>query len=459
MTNLTSTKRALWASVLSIIVCLTMLIGSTFAWFTDTATAGVNTIKSGNLDVDLVDDEGKTVVGRTLAFKDLDSNSLWEPGCKYTLENVYVLNKGNLAIEYEIVITGIDGDTGLLKVIEWTITGTEDGILLPGAKSNAISITGHMLESADKNYMNMTLEGISITVNAYQTPSEKDSFTEDYDKDARPAEEVKTATVVTAQQLQTMLTQFTDAGSGDGTVNIAEDIVLAEGETWTPVTVDGYNGADIITVNGNGHKISGLNAPLFSGGFAGGSGIVINDLTIDDSDMTSSNGVGSGSFVEYADSMDVITLKNCHLTNSKLTATDSESRTGGLVGYATGYVGAGEVFANITIEDCSVVNCEITGGGSVAGIIGHAGANANTKTVIKNCTVKNTTITSTKNGSWRVGVLVGTANGGDVVITGTVQSGNTVSQPYATSEKTNDLIGRFALNGTGEVTVDGVKVG
>ncbi len=206
MTQTKTTKRALLASVLSIVMCLTMLIGSTFAWFTDTATTGVNTIQAGNLNIDLVDENGDTVVGRPLVFTDLDDNDFWEPGCTYTLENVYVVNNGNLALEYEIVISGIDGDSDLLEVINWTTSGTADGVLLPGAKSEAISITGHMLETANNDYMNLTLDGIAITVNAYQTPSEKDSYNETYDDDARVAEEVKVTTVVTAAQLQTMLT-------------------------------------------------------------------------------------------------------------------------------------------------------------------------------------------------------------------------------------------------------------
>ena len=49
-----SSKRALLLSLLSMVICVSMLIGSTFAWFTDSATANVNEIKSGNLDVELV---------------------------------------------------------------------------------------------------------------------------------------------------------------------------------------------------------------------------------------------------------------------------------------------------------------------------------------------------------------------------------------------------------------------
>ncbi len=53
MTNRKSTKRALLGSVMAMVLCLAMLVGATFAWFTDTASTGVNKIQSGKLDVAL----------------------------------------------------------------------------------------------------------------------------------------------------------------------------------------------------------------------------------------------------------------------------------------------------------------------------------------------------------------------------------------------------------------------
>ena len=54
MENSKSTKRALLTSVLALLMCVTMLVGATFAWFTDTASTGVNKIQAGNLDVKLM---------------------------------------------------------------------------------------------------------------------------------------------------------------------------------------------------------------------------------------------------------------------------------------------------------------------------------------------------------------------------------------------------------------------
>ena len=96
-----STKRALVSSALAILMCVTMLIGTTFAWFTDTASTGVNKIQAGNLDVKLMYStdmvEWKEATDQTKLFED---SALWEPG--YT-QVVYlkVVNAGNLALKYE----------------------------------------------------------------------------------------------------------------------------------------------------------------------------------------------------------------------------------------------------------------------------------------------------------------------------------------------------------------------
>ena len=100
--NSKNTKRALLTSVLAMAVCLAMLVGSTFAWFTDTATTGVNKIQSGNLDVELEYSkdfaEWKKVDNTTKVFED---STEWEPG---RTEVVYlrVKNAGNLALKYTL---------------------------------------------------------------------------------------------------------------------------------------------------------------------------------------------------------------------------------------------------------------------------------------------------------------------------------------------------------------------
>lgn len=264
--------------------------------------------------------------------------------------------------------------------------------------------------------------------------------------------------VMTTAELRATLTAFTSAGSGDNIIEIGKDIVLKEGETWTPVKVDGYHGAGVVTVFGNGHKISGLNAPLFAGGFAGDSGIVVKDLTLDGvkiNDATSTQGIGA--FVCNVDSMPTIELDNCHLTNSKIISTGG-ARVGGLIGWTSGYNNPndGPVNTYIKITKCSVEECKLEAKGSVGGIIGHAGCNPATFHTISDCTVKNCVLTSTDDGGWRVGVVVGTANVGKLTINNITESGNTITQTGKTAPEHSNLYGRFVPGTTGELVIDGV---
>ena len=264
--------------------------------------------------------------------------------------------------------------------------------------------------------------------------------------------------VMTAAELRATLTAFTSAGSGDNIIKIGKDIVLKEGETWVPAKVDGYHGAGVVTVLGNGHKISGLNAPLFAGGFAGNSGIIVKDLTLDGvkiNDATSDQGIGA--FVCNVDSMPTIELDNCHLTNSEIISTGG-ARVGGLIGWTSGYNNPndGPVDTYIKIIKCSVEGCTISAKGSVGGIIGHAGCNPATYHTISDCAVKNCVLTSTDDGDWRVGVVVGTANVGKLTINNITESGNTITQTGKTAPEHSNLYGRFVPGTTGKLVIDDV---
>ena len=263
---------------------------------------------------------------------------------------------------------------------------------------------------------------------------------------------------MTAAELQAYITAFTVADSGDNVIKIGKDIVLKEGETWVPATIDGYHGAGVITVLGNGHTISGLNAPLFAGGFAGNSGIIVKDLTLDGVKINdAASGQGIGAFVCNVDSMPTIELDNCHLTNSEIISTGG-ARVGGLIGWTSGYnkPNDGPVDTYIKITKCSVEGCTISAKGSVGGIIGHAGCNPATFHTITDCAVKNCVINSTDDGGWRVGVVVGTANVGKLTINNITESGNTMTQTGKTAPKHSNLYGRFVPDTTGELVIDGV---
>ena len=195
MNNRKATKRALLTSVMALVMCVVMLVGTTFAWFTDTASTSVNTIKAGNLNVTLekqeANDSWVSAENETLTWKTHDNRAqdqiFWEPGCTYELQPVRVKNDGNLAIKYKIAITGIKGSDKLNEVIDWTISDTALDTyhsLGVGQTSDALTIKGHMKETAGNTYMNEEITGIAITVYATQNTVEYDSTTNDYDKDA-----------------------------------------------------------------------------------------------------------------------------------------------------------------------------------------------------------------------------------------------------------------------------------
>ena len=233
-----ATKKALLGSILAIMLCLTMLVGTTFAWFTDTASANVNKIQSGNLKVDIVDKDGTSLRDRTLTWETADKRAqediLWEPGCTYNLTPFKIVNKGNLALKYQITVNGVTGDAKLLEAIDFTAKvgdaeavklDTMKGVLLPEGKqkltdseevgtTSLITISGHMKESAGNEYRDLSIENVSITVVATQYTYESDSNNNKYDEMASDGNGGMTNIVATAGELKTKLT-----AGGDVTVN------------------------------------------------------------------------------------------------------------------------------------------------------------------------------------------------------------------------------------------------
>ena len=254
------------------------------------------------------------------------------------------------------------------------------------------------------------------------------------------------------------------AGEGNVTVEILENIDLTAVD-WDPVLVSAPK-YPVVTVNGNDKIITGLNDMLFAGTWAGGSGLIINDLTIADSaivnDKDDANGnVGVGAFIGFPQASATVTLNNCHLVNSSV---EGGHWTGGLIGYAAGYAGNdGPVFMNLTINNCSVIDSTVTGKGSTGGIIGHATGNAWTKVTITDTTVSGNTVTSTGSSANKAGAVIGTigaagqattVNGvektGGVSVAATV-SGNNVTSSSATI---TTIYGRQGT-GTGMLYVTG----
>ena len=191
-----TSKRALLCSVLSIALCLSMLIGTTFAWFTDTASTGVSKITSGSLHVAIQDKDGNPVETLSWVAKDgrAQDQIYWEPGCTYTLTPFKIVNTGTLALKYKMVITGLDGDSELLKVIHFSYTiegqaealelGHEGKLAANNGKTGLITVSATMDTTAGNKYQEKTLTGVSIKVYATQDTVEYDSTGNTYDAKA-----------------------------------------------------------------------------------------------------------------------------------------------------------------------------------------------------------------------------------------------------------------------------------
>lgn len=240
MTKRTNTKKALLLSVLSLLCCVAMFIGSTFAWFTDSATANVSSITSGKLDVQLIDDNGDEIdKDATLNWikKEGTDAVLWEPGCTYELPAVRVKNNGNLALKYKIVINGLVGSAKLLEAIDFSYTDKDgdpvelsaESFLAPQAVSDEIVIRGTMKQSAGNEYMNLSLTGISISVVATQASHEFDSSSNDYDANAQYSDPIV-------------------ADGGEMTIDLDKAPIYADGD-WGAIQ---STGGATVTVNGKG---------------------------------------------------------------------------------------------------------------------------------------------------------------------------------------------------------------
>ena len=239
-----TTKRALLMSVLSLMLCIAMLIGTTYAWFTDSVTTGVGSIQSGTLSIDLVDESGASLEDGTLYFRDANGETdiLWEPGARFELDSFKIVNTGNLHLKYKVELTAFSGDTELLDVIDLTVNDQDwdsfwaaqsDVPLAPGA-SVTVSAVGKMSEEAGNEYMGKTLNAVQISVAAAQLAKESDSIDHTYDEDAEYP-----VIVNTAAELKEALVSGED-------VKLDTDVTLND----EPIAIPA-NSEAVIDLNGN----------------------------------------------------------------------------------------------------------------------------------------------------------------------------------------------------------------
>ena len=276
----TNSKKALLSSAFALVVSVAMLIGTTFAWFTDTASTGVNKIVSGNLKVDIIGENSDSHIEKLnftkAATTDAEAGAeiLWEPGCRYLTEGFRIANKGNLALKWKAQVNkgttaANEGNFDLLDVIDFYLVtkaadGTETataldeftGNLKKTETSGVYYIKGVMQTTAGNDYQGLTLDGITVTVIATQDTVENDSFGDQYDKDAP----LDFEPVATADELK--------AAAADGkNVLLTQDVALTNAVTFDrAVTID-LNGKTLTTaLNSNGYSlVTKANATIING--------------------------------------------------------------------------------------------------------------------------------------------------------------------------------------------------
>ena len=472
MTNLKTTKRALFSSVIALLVCFTMLLGTTFAWFTDSVTSSGNIIQTGTLDVSLehadtvlgVDDEGWTDASTGAIF----NYSNWEPGytaVKYvkienegSLDLKFILNiipnnaaeevnladvievymvSGAVAVDRDALTTDSDAYVGNLTSLMNETDGAAHGVLYADATKGNVyeiyTIALKMSTSAGNEYMGKNVGGgFAVQLLATQLASESDSFDNGYDAGAKYENEVdiEGATMVSyglyqgtdgtyyitaVQGLMTMRTMVADEETydDDGKWVLYNSINL-DGINWTPI--NGFHG----TFDGNGKTISNLTvstdgvAGLFGKNNLNGDGFatkpVIKNLTVSNSTVT-----GDQCVAVVAGDMGYAAIEKVTVIDSTI---NGNKYVGGIIGKA--YANDGVVISNCSVIESTIKAEGTNADGKVGGIGGFVAYGTVTGNKVEGCTIS---------GPECVGGIVGRAGSGETqaIVYGNTVSGNTVT--------------------------------
>ena len=287
MANAKTTKRALFASSMSMLLCVSMLIGSTFAWFTDTASTGMNKIMAGNLNVELymksgndyvnISEDEKPIFGsyESTVAQDNNLDTLWEPG-KTQVAYLMIKNAGNLALKYQVALNTVNpaNSNDLYKVMEYQIVpDAQSGATWTAGAGNSVTpgtaivsaenvpmqkgdehyfaLLVHMDEEAGNEYMNGKVE-FDISVLATQLNAEEDSFGDQYD------EEAAYGTYIELDDNEDLLAAMASAESGKPLT-----IKLKGNVEWPTEGHHGENDispASSIVIDGNGYTLTATGA-------------------------------------------------------------------------------------------------------------------------------------------------------------------------------------------------------
>ena len=487
MNNTKTTKRALLTSAFSMIICVAMLIGTTFAWFTDSASTAVNKIQAGTLDVQLlmydgsnyvdISDDTRAIFGTGSLAQNNNAQTLWEPG-KTQVAYLAIKNNGNLALKYKVALDVTNVSNNLYEVMEYAITPDADNLnpvtawtsgnsvvvgtqmvandvsLAVGA-THYFALSVHMKEDARNTYQNGEVD-FDLTVYAAQLSSESDSFDNTYDLwaeyDSAPAAP-PVVSVGGADQLREALSKLNTTG----TINLTQDIDLA-GVNWESPTMQYTSPSETITINGNGYTIKNLTSTGSQyGGLIGklstNGNVEIKNIKLENVSLTGTNVDGEcagGALIGWMDCHDgTVTVEGVTVNGVNI---DGFKYTGGLIGYKNDDTALNITNCSVTGTDTAkTINSSYHEGGNykghIGGLVGYYGNGT-----MSACTLSNIAITRSGDAqSDRAGVLVGTLLNGASVTSPTVN--NVTLLGFAVTSATN-MAGPGASGGS----VSGVTV-
>lgn len=176
-------RRAFLGGALLTIISVMLMLGSTMAWFQDSKVV-INTYTFGNLDVDVVNENGTTIAATTINFVKPDGGEyqadefLFEPGATFRLKEFYVKNSGDVALKYRLKLDSgrATGDIKLLDAMDVYATmggdpfalDSETRTLAARETDEAVQIYLHMKPSAGNEYQDLAVSGLIVKVIAVQ---------------------------------------------------------------------------------------------------------------------------------------------------------------------------------------------------------------------------------------------------------------------------------------------------
>ena len=175
-----STSRSLMISLIAVCLCVATLGGATYALFTYEEPAANVIIRSGEVDVDLLNENGVTLNEKPLQFRDVNGNSniLWEPGATFLSEPFYVKNIGEVTLNFRVLLIGAGMDSQeFLEAFEPCIVDANGNVvdlsryqheLKAGDISDEFRIRMKMKESVGNSFINRRFDGVAVSVYAIQ---------------------------------------------------------------------------------------------------------------------------------------------------------------------------------------------------------------------------------------------------------------------------------------------------